>query len=502
MPEYALRMTGINKSFDGVSVLKNVDLFVKKGEIHALLGENGAGKTTLMNVLGGVLLSDSGKIEIDEEEVVLHTPSESLNHGIAFIHQELNVINDLKVYENMFLGSEMVTKGGHIRAKEMIVKCKEIFDYMGIELDPKTMVSDLDTSYKQIVEIAKTLLQNAKIIIMDEPTTSLTKVEITHVFSIMRTLKGKGTTIIFISHKLGEVVEVCDRYTVLRNGENVIVEDIHQPQGTVSVETIARYMVGRDVLNVEVFQDHAIGDVVLEVEKLNVANHLKDISFNLKKGEIVGFTGLLGDGRTELARAIFGDLKINSGTIRIHGKKIINKNPEQAKRRKFGYVPANRKENGIVRDLTVTENITLATLDDFQKATKVNHRKEAKVANEFVDSLSIKTPSLNAYITSLSGGNQQKVVLAKWLHAKPDVMIFSNPTQGVDVGAKNEIYALIMELAKNGVAVMITSGEAQEVIKVCDRVCIMYHGEIRGELKRNECNEESLMILSTGGSLN
>jgi len=501
MSEYALKMTGINKRFDGVPVLTNVDLAVKPGEIHALLGENGAGKTTLMNILGGVLLADSGTIRINGKEVSIHTPSESQHYGVAFIHQELNVVNDLRVYENMFLGYELINKFGRINAKEMIKKTKEIFDYMNIEIDPKAMVGDLDSSYKQIIEIAKALLRNATIIIMDEPTTSLTSVEIERVFEIMRTLKEKGTTIIFISHKLREVVEICDRFTVLRNGEKIIEDDIHGPEGTVTVETIARYMVGRDVLNVEVFEEHAIGDIILEVKNLSVEPFLKNVSFKLRKGEILCFTGLLGDGRTELAKAIFGDIKIDSGTISVNGEKIVNKSPDKAKKRRFGYVPDNRKENGIVKDLTVLENITLATLENFQKALKLNHKKERETAEYYVGALGIKLPSLNSYITSLSGGNQQKVVLTKWLNSQPNIMILSNPTQGVDVGAKNEIYALIMQLAKNGVGVIVTTGEAQEVIKICDRVCIMYHGEIKGELKRSECSEESLMIISTGGSL-
>ncbi|HEY5586995.1 MAG TPA: sugar ABC transporter ATP-binding protein [Ruminiclostridium sp.] len=501
MSEYALKMTGINKSFDGIQVLNNIEIAVKSSEIHALLGENGAGKSTLMNILGGVLLADSGIIEVDGEQVNLHTPSESQHHGIAFIHQELNVVNDLRVYENMFLGYEVHNKFGHLNAQEMIKQSQEIFNYMNIKVDPKAVVGDLDASYKQIIEIAKALLRNATIIIMDEPTTSLTHVEIDNIFKIMRTLKEKGATIIFISHKLGEVVEICDRFTVLRNGEKIVVEDVHGPNGTVSAETIARYMVGRDVLDANIFEKHDVGDVIMEVNNLCCSPYIKDVSFNIRKGEILAFTGLLGDGRTELARAIFGDMKIESGTIKVNGEKITNKSPEKAKKMKFGYLPDNRKENGIVKDLTVAENITLSTLERFQKKFKLNLKEEKSVAKQYVSSLSIKIPSLDANITSLSGGNQQKVVLAKWLHVKPDIMILSNPTQGVDVGAKKEIYGLIMQLAKSGVAVMVMTGEAQEVLKICDRVCVMYHGVIKAELSRNECCEESLMILSTGGSI-
>lgn len=501
MSECVLKMTDIYKSYSGVQVLKNVSVEFQKGEIHALLGENGAGKTTLMNILGAVIDYDKGIIEINGEKVHIHNPSESQALGIAFIHQELNVVNDLMVYENLFLGYELKNKFGRLNAKEMIKKTNEVFDHMHIRIDPRAMVRDLDASYKQIIEIAKALLRDAKIIIMDEPTTSLTSVEIKNVFEIMRTLKSKGVTLIFISHKLGEVVEICDRFTVLRNGEKVIDGDIQSESGTIKVEDLARYMVGRDVLSVDVYQEHEIGDAILEVENLNIPNHIHNVSFKLHRGEILGFTGLLGDGRTELARCLFGDLKPSSGTIKKENKVIKIKSPERAKKLKVGYVPANRKENGIVKDLSVVENITLATIDQFRQGTTLVHKKEAKMAKDIVANLQIKVADLNNLITSLSGGNQQKVVLAKWLNSKPDVLMFSNPTQGVDVGAKNEIYRIIMELAKSGVAIIITSGEAQEIIKICDRTCIMYHGQIRGEIDRSECTEESLMILSTGGSL-
>jgi ribose transport system ATP-binding protein len=296
-------------------------------------------------------------------------------------------------------------------------------------------------------------------------------------------------------------VDICDRFTVLRNGEKVIDGDIDGPDGKIKVEDLARYMVGRDVLSVDVYQEHEIGEVVLEVENLNIPDHVHNASFRLHRGEILGFTGLLGDGRTELARSLFGDIKRATGTVKKDGKVIKIKSPERAKRLKIGYVPANRKENGIVKDLSVLENITLATLDQFTHGIHLNHKEEAKMTNEIVADLQIKVADVRNLITSLSGGNQQKVVLAKWLNSKPDVMMFSNPTQGVDVGAKNEIYRIIMELAKAGVAIIVTSGEAQEIIKICDRSIIMYHGQIRGEIDRSECTEESLMILSTGGSL-
>jgi ribose transport system ATP-binding protein len=501
MAETVLRMTDICKSYSGVQVLKNVNVEFTRGEIHALLGENGAGKTTLMNILGAVIDFDKGTIEVNGKVVHIHNPGNSQALGIAFIHQELNVVNDLMVYENMFLGYELKDKFGRLDAKEMVKKTEEVFAHMHVQIDPRAMVRNLEASYKQIIEIAKALLRDARIIIMDEPTTSLTTVEIKNVFEIMRTLRSKGVTLIFISHKLGEVVDICDRFTVLRNGEKVVDGDINGPDGKIAVEDLARYMVGRDVLSVDVYQKHEIGEVVLEVEKLNIPNHVHDVSFNLRRGEILGFTGLLGDGRTELARCLFGDIKYTSGHIKKDGKNIRIKSPKQAKKLKIGYVPSNRKENGIVKDLTVMENITLATLEQFTHGTTLNHRDEAKMADFIVGELQIKVADIDNLITSLSGGNQQKVVLAKWLNSKPDILMFSNPTQGVDVGAKNEIYRIIMELAKTGVAIIVTSGEAQEIIKICDRSIIMYHGRIRGEIDRSECTEESLMILSTGGSL-
>ena len=501
--EYALQMEHIVKSFDGVTVLKDVDFSVKKAEIHALLGENGAGKTTLMNILGGVIPMDSGNIVLFGEPAKISNPYDSQELGVAFIHQELNVVNDLKVYENMFLNYELKGKFGQLNTKEMCKRTAEVFERMHVKIDPRAMMRDLETSYKQIVEIAKSLLRNARLIIMDEPTTSLSQQEIENVFTIMRNLtREHGVTIIFISHKLGEVVEFCDSFTVLRNGEKIVDAAILQPDGQkISQTEIARFMVGRDVLGVEVYEAHDVGDTLLEVEHLNVDERVKDISFNLRKGEILGITGLLGDGKVELARALFGDLK-KSGAVRLSGKGISVNHPAQGKRMGIGYLPSNRKENAIIKDLSVQDNITIITLDQCTNGPTLNRKKERVIAEKFRDKLDIKVANLSNKITSLSGGNQQKVVLSKWLNANPSVMILSNPTQGVDVGAKNEIYALIMEMAQQGVGIIITSGEAQEVIKLCDRVLVMYHGELRGELTRGEdMTEEAIMILSTGGSL-
>jgi len=499
----ALNMTGIVKSYSGVPVLKNVSLEIHSGEIHALLGENGAGKTTLMNILGGVVPMDEGEIKIYGKKTKISNPADSQSIGIAFIHQELNVVNDLAVYENLFLGYELTNKVGKLDVAEMCKQSADVFSRMNVDIDPRTMMRDLDASYKQIVEISKSVLRNARIIIMDEPTTSLTQTEVENVFAIMRGLtKEHGVTIIFISHKLGEVVDFCDSYTVLRNGEKVSDGKINDPSGRKIDQTeIARMMVGREVLGVKVYEDHDIGEVILEAKKLYVNNSVRDMNFQLHKGEILGVTGLLGDGKEELIRAIFGDLKITEGKLLLKGKEIRYNHPSGAKRNGIGLLPSNRKENAIIKDLSVQKNLSIVALEKFSFGPAINFRKERLTAEHFRDRLKIKVEKMSNMITHLSGGNQQKVVLAKWLVAEPEIMILSNPTQGVDVGAKNEIYSVIMELAKQGMSFIVTSGEAQEIMKICDRVLVMYHGEVRGELKRKELTEEAIMILSTGGYL-
>lgn len=502
MAEYAMKMNNIVKSFDGVCVLKDVSLQVRMGEIHALLGENGAGKSTLMNILGGVLTMDSGELYLFDEKVKIHNPSESQDSGIAFIHQELNVVNDLTVYENMFLGYELANKLGKLDKKTMCQKTREVFERMNVDIDPKVMVRDLAASYKQIIEIAKALLRNARIIIMDEPTTSLTTPEIENVFRIMRTLVRENVSIIFISHKLGEVVDFCDSYTVLQNGEKVADGKIIDERGnTITTTELAKLMVGRDVLSVDIYKEHKISDVILEVDNIRVGHNVKNVSFCLHRGEILGFTGLLGDGKEELVRSLFGDLKINMGTVRLHGKEVKISSPRKALKLRIGFLPANRKENAIIKDLSIEENITVSTLGSCCKGLTLKHKKEKVVALKYKEILKIKTGDLRNKITSLSGGNQQKVILARWMNALPEIMILCNPTQGVDVGAKNEIYNQIYDLANKGVAIIVTSGEAQEIIKLSDRVEVMYHGEIKGELSRNELTEETIMILATGAKL-
>jgi len=493
-----IEMKNIDKSFGAIDAVKDVSFSVEGGEVCALIGENGAGKSTLMNILGGVLPADRGDILIDGQKVEFSTPAESLNSGIAFIHQELNLINDLPIYENMFIGREIKDKRGFLDLKKMEQQTKEVFEKMEIELDPKAMVRDLDTSYKQIVEISRAIMMDASIIIMDEPTTSLTDQEIERVFSMMKTLKKRDVGIVFISHKLNEVMEFCDRYTVLRNGEMVAEGLVKE----VTVDKLAYSMVGHEIRTETLQRNAEMGEEVLRVENLTYANDFRDISFSAHKGEILGVTGLLGDGRRELFEAIFGSGEIDAGTIYLKGEKITVKNTTDALKKGIGYLPQNRKENGIIKDMDVFENASIVTWPLFDNWGIIDQERQEKEFERQVEKLRIKMDQKIDPINSLSGGNQQKIVLAKWLIANPELFILDNPTQGVDVGAKEDIYDIILELAEEDIAVIILSSEAKEIIRICDRTLVMYHGAIQGELKADQMTEHEIMRLATGAETN
>lgn len=492
-----LEMRNITKSFGANDVLKSIDFDLKGGQIVALLGENGAGKSTLMNILGGVLPADSGTISLDGKSVNFHTPTESLKAGIAFIHQELNLINDLAVYENMFIGRELKQRFGMLNARAMCEKCTDIFKRMDVALDPRTMVRDLDASYKQIVEIARALLMEASIIIMDEPTTSLTDPEIRRVFDMMRTLQKQGVAIVFISHKLREVMEICTDYTVLRDGGMVASGSVEDT----NIEELARFMVGHDVRTGSLRQQRELGETVLQVEGLSDEHSFHDVSFSMRAGEILGFTGLLGDGRSELFQTIFGSGGKYHGEISVRGVPVHIKSTRQAMSLGIGYVPRNRKENGIIKDMNILENGSVVTWPQNRRGIFLDWDKIREQFSHQVEKLKIKMDSEKNPIGSLSGGNQQKVVLAKWLNAEPRVLIFDNPTQGVDVGAKEDIYDIILTLASQGVAIAVLSSEAQEIIRLCDRALVLYHGRVQGELQAEEMTEQEIMRLATGGEM-
>jgi len=494
-----IEMKNICKSFGNNLVLDDVELNIESGKILALLGENGAGKSTLMNILGGVINEDQGSINIDGKKVHFSTCAQSLATGIAFIHQELNLINDLPVYENMFLSNEIMKNKFTLDMNKMIEKTQDIFNRLEIHLDPRVMVSTLDASYKQFVEIARALMMKANYIIMDEPTTSLTGPEIERVFNIMLNLKKQGVGIIFISHKLEEVMQICDNYTVLRNGKMVAFGETKDSNPHILAKHMVGHEVRSDILQREVSEDNK---VILKVEKLSNNKDFNDISFEVKEKEILGITGLLGDGRSELFLTLFGDTPNYTGKVYLNGKEIKITNIHSSLKNKIAYVPKNRKENAIISDMSILENGTFVSLDNYaNRLGVINSNKQNDDFEKEKQALNIKMGKNNDLITSLSGGNQQKVVLSKWLLSKPKVLILDNPTQGVDVGSKEEIYDIIHELAEQGVAIILLSNEAQEIIRTCNRALVMFHGRIQGELKGNEMNDHKIMTLATGSQL-
>lgn len=492
-----IEMAHIRKSFESNDVLKDVSLTINGGEIYALLGENGAGKSTLMNILGGVYQCDKGEIHVDGKTVEFHKPSDSQKAGVAFIHQELNLINDLPIYENMFLGREPKTRRGSLDLEKMIKDTQDIFRKMNVNLDPKKMVRDLDSSYKQIVEICRAVMTEASIIIMDEPTTSLTDSEIKSVFEMMKTLKEHGVGLIFISHKLKEVMKICDRYAVLRDGNLVSEGNVND----VTINDLARFMVGYDVRTEPLARKRKLGKEMLRVEGLTYNHAFKDIHFSIREGEVVGVTGLLGDGRSELFQSIFGADDISSGKIVVDSKEVKNNSTMQAIKNGIAYLPRNRKENAIIKDMDILENGSIVTWPRFSRRGIINTALHKRKFEEQRKVLRIKMGKFTDSISSLSGGNQQKVVLAKWLATDPKILILDNPTQGVDVGAKEDIYDIILKLADENIAVIVLSSEAHEIIRVCDRTLVMYHGVIQGELVGQDMTDHDIMKLATGGDV-
>lgn len=487
-------MKNITKSFGQNHVLKQVNFTLMPGSIHALLGENGTGKTTLMNILGNVIPKDSGTIHLFGEAY----DSGEMNHHVAFIHQELSLINDLTVFENVYLGRE-IKKGLFLDKKTMIEQTQKYIDMLGVDLKPTQMVSELNPALKQITEILRAVMKEAKIIIMDEPTSSLTDVEIDHVFKVIRNLKESGVSLIFISHKLNEVLEICDAYTIMRDGQVVAVGEVAD---SLTESDLSRHMVGKELSTESIYRPRDLGPVILELNDLTKDREYKNVNLTLRSGEILGVTGLLGDGRSELFMTVAGANSPYYGDIRVNNNVVKISNTTQAMRNKITYVPKNRKENGIISDLSISENMTLPILNSFYKHGLLNKRAIQEHNQKYIDNLHIKVSDTHHLITSLSGGNQQKVVLAKALGTQPDIVILDNPTQGVDVGAKLEIYTLIMQLAKEGISFIILSSEFSEIHNLCDRVYVMFHGRVKGEFKRDEINEEDIMLVATGGSLN
>lgn len=491
-----LKMNGIYKSFDGVPVLKNVSLEVGKGEVHALLGENGAGKSTLMNVLTGVHTKDAGTVVFDGTAYETMTITLSEKIGIAFVHQELNLFNDLKVYENVFLNKEHTGKFGRLDKKRMIAETRRLFEELEVKIDPEAMVSELKTSQKQLLEIAKALFFQAKLLILDEPTTSLNNEEIAHLFAILNRLKKNGTSFIFISHKMPEIFELADRYTVFRNGEYIASGNISETDP----EAITALMVGKAGQNADIFEERPWGETVLQLEKLT-GDGFYDVDLTVKKGQIIGLTGLQGSGSSELMQGIFGAIPVHRGKLEAFGASIPVNSIHKAMKAKIAMLANNRKENSVIADLSLLENMYLAEHTLSAGKFHIQKKSEQDKFENYRKLLNIKAQSSADGITSLSGGNQQKVFLARWLNTDAEILLLDNPTQGIDVGAKAEIYALILQLAQSGKTILINTLEIPEIQKVADFCAIFYEGTIVKMLKHDDIDEATVMLYSTGANI-
>lgn len=491
-----LKMEGVSKIFPGVKALDNINITAYKGEVTALMGENGAGKSTLMKILSGVYQKDEGKIFIEGEKAHIKNIKSAEEYGVTIIHQEMSLINNLTIAENIFLGNEKFNKFTKKINKKLLVERSILFlDQIGCNLDPNKLVSSINVGEKQMVEIAKALTKNARIIIMDEPTTALTKIETQNLFKVIENLKKKGIAIIYISHRMEEIFAICDRVEVLRDGKyagNALIKEIDNNK-------LIAMMVGRTIEEQFPYKKIEKGKVLLEVSNLTSKVGINNISFTVREGEIVGIAGLMGAGRTELAKTIFGYYKKEKGTIKLKGKRINIKNIQQAINNGICYLSEDRKKEGCILGLSVEDNMILSNLCKYENGFKIiNKNKTKKDIDFYIKKLNIKTPNKDQLIKNLSGGNQQKVILAKWLLLSPDILIIDEPTRGIDVGAKKEIYELLNELKESGKAIIMISSDLPEVLGISDRILVMSEGKITGELNREEATQEKIMKLSVG----
>lgn len=488
-----LKMKNVTKKFPGVVALDDVSLTLNRGEVHALLGENGAGKSTLIKVLGGIYIPDQGEIEIDGEKRTINSVAVSQECGIGIIHQEISLVPEMTVAQNIYLGRE--NGRVFINQRENVKKVAELLEYLEFDINANDIVSKLSIAKQQIVEIAKALSMNSRIIVMDEPTAAITDNDTRKLFKIIERLKNDGIGIIYISHRMDELFEIADNITILRDGKYI---------GTVKTKETDRnelisMMVGRQLEEIYNYDQGSLSENVLEVENLS-SKYVSDINIQLRKGEILGFSGLVGAGRTEFARALFGIDPIQSGTVKIKGREVKINSPKDAIKNGIALVPEDRKGQGLVLGNTVQFNTLLVVLDKFIKGCIVNKKKANSIVSEEVSSLRIKTPSFTTLVSSLSGGNQQKIVLAKWLENTPDIIILDEPTRGIDVGAKMEIYDLIFRLAKKDVSVILISSDMSEIINLSTRVVVMREGKITGILDKSELKQEKIMAYAMRGS--
>lgn len=489
-------MTGIDKHFPGVHALKSVQFDLYAGEVHALMGENGAGKSTLMKILSGIYQRDGGDLEIEGKPASPTTPREAQDLGIGIIHQELSLMNDLTVAQNIFIGREPRKSFGRLDEAALNARTAEIFASMNLNLDPKTLVGSLTIAKQQMVEIAKALSYQSSVLIMDEPTAALNDAEIAELFVIIRRLKAEGVGIVYISHKMDELKQIADRVTVMRDGEYVGTVDAAE----IPISAIIAMMVGREV-NEEPLDVPDLGDaeVSLQITGLNRGKEISDVSFSVQRGEILGFAGLMGAGRTEVARAIFGADPKDSGDIRVHGKSVSINSPKDAVRAGIGYLSEDRKHFGLATGMNVRDNIALASMDMFTGSGGVlNDGEISTTAKSYIKQLGIRTPSDAQEVRLLSGGNQQKVVIAKWLLRDCDILIFDEPTRGIDVGAKSEIYKLLEELAEQGKTIIVISSELPEIMRLSHRIAVMCEGRLTGILPGGkDTTQEDIMHLAT-----
>jgi rhamnose transport system ATP-binding protein len=487
-----LKVEKVSKHFGGVQALNEVDFDVNYGEVHALVGENGAGKSTLMNILGGVVQKDGGRVIYKGQDVDFPSPNESIAAGIAVIHQELAMLPQLNVIENVYMGS-MPSSRGVVNWKKAEQNTRLQLEQVGLNIDPHIQVSDLSISQRQLVEIAKALSKNANLIIMDEPNSSLSDAETERLFAVIQSLKERGVAIIYVSHKIEEVLRIADRISVLRDG---------QYRGTIAksdatVAKVIQMMVGRELRREAAGADRSFGAVRLEVRNLT-GGRFRDVSFDVHQGEILGFAGLVGAGRSEVARAIFGADRIQSGEIHLDGKKIQFDSPGEAIKHGLAMVPEDRKLLSLFMDMPISFNLSVAILPRENHLGWISQGRLAETARRYVEQLSIKVSSLENPIRSLSGGNQQKTTLARWLATNPKLLILDEPTHGVDIGAKADIYQLMRELASQGISILLISSELPEILTMSDRVVVMHEGRVTGILSREQCEEHTIMMYATG----
>lgn len=487
-----LEMKDIHKAFDGVAVLRGVSLSIGRGEIHAVLGENGAGKSTLMNILTGIVPMDAGTIFFDGEAMDQPSVTQSEKRGIAFVHQELNLFPTMRVYENLFLRHEYTNRFGMLKKRAMIERARSLFEELGVDIDPTAEVSELKMGQRQLLEIARALLFDAKLLILDEPTTALGNEEIDHLFDILRALRQKGKSFIFISHKMPEIFALCDHYTVLRNGEFIESGLIAET----NAEALARLMVGAGYSEKGLYAARPLGDVALSLEHLTGMG-FSDVTLSARKGEILALTGLQGSGSSELMQGLFGAAPIEAGKMRINGREMSAHTLHQAMKAGLSMLPSNRKENSVIPDMDILENMFVSEHTLTGRHQPIDRSGERARYEEMKTLLGIKAESAHQAVTSLSGGNQQKVFLARWLCAGGNVLLLDNPTQGVDVGAKAEIYQLILKLAEEGKTILINTLEIGEIEKVADRCAVFYDGRLLTVLEHDAIDEQTVMMYST-----